>query len=89
MSGTKEIDTLLSQAAEMIIQLDRYNLSKMVSNNERIPIYSWMDEDGTWWTSLEISDTKQKDTNKKRVVKHSNYQGVTKLQKAIRRSTSN
>ena len=31
---------------------------------------------------------KQKGTNKQLVVKHSNYQGVTKLQKAIRRSTS-
>jgi len=88
MSGKKDIDTLLSQAAEMLIQLDQYNLSQKISNNDKIPLYSWMDDNGIWWSSMEINDKKQKGTNKKLVVKHSNYQGVTKLQKAIRRSTS-
>ena len=87
MSGKNDIDTLLSQAAEMLIQLDQYNLSQKISNNEKIPMYSWMDDKGIWWSSMEINDKKQKGTNKKWVVKHANYQEVTKLQKSIRRST--
>ena len=92
MSGKETMETRFAKVDKMS-QHNQYTEIKKNNIYCKIPIYSWMDENCIWWSSMECGKItppihfgggEWNSMAEQWVVKHSNYQEVTKLQKAIR-----
>ena len=91
MSQPTNLEMLLLEAKTTLEELKLYS-SIEPSKNTTTTIYSWMDDNGEWWSSLsQVPPTLPPHFQTKVImeknmwnIQHRNYQEVSQFQKAVR-----